>query len=433
MINWKIVKYICALLYLCCAFSASAFASAVNIMQDTETDNIINKISSPILDKIKIRGQVKFYLNNDISLNAFAASGREVYLNSGLIINCETPEMLAGVIAHELGHIKANHIHGIKEQRKQDNAIAIMSTLVGIVTSVVNSDVGVSIALGGQNLAVTNSAAYSQTQENIADDIAIRTLKEAKISTLPITKLMKKIYVREKIMDSDGGSQYWRTHPLSKDRIEHFTKNSSDGKGYSDEIALEYALARAKIMAYYKYPLTGYNAKIVTMYYNAYKDFWSSGHNAYSLAQELLKHNNQNPYFNELIAQIHFRKHDYKNFRKHYELAIKFAHPNNHVMIAEYVGNLLSLCDQSKDKEIINTSLALLKNLNENDYLKIINLIHCYKLLDDNEKYYYYLARINMAYNDLGKAKHFAKLAKKYSHKESKYYIKIEDILNDSE
>lgn len=47
----------------------------------------------------------QFYIVQDDSINAFATTGGYVYVNTGLINATDNQDQLAGVLAHEIGHI----------------------------------------------------------------------------------------------------------------------------------------------------------------------------------------------------------------------------------------------------------------------------------------------------------------------------------------
>ncbi len=58
----------------------------------------------------------QFYVLNTPDINAFAVPGGKVFLNSGLILMVESEDELAGVMAHEIGHVVARHIARQSEQ-----------------------------------------------------------------------------------------------------------------------------------------------------------------------------------------------------------------------------------------------------------------------------------------------------------------------------
>lgn len=97
--------------------------------------------------------------------NAFALPGGHVVLFSGLIGKAKSPEEVAGVLAHELGHVHHRH----------PNQRIIRQFSAGVVLRALGGDVGV--------LADTTlSLGHSRDAEREADTFAIARLREARIS-----------------------------------------------------------------------------------------------------------------------------------------------------------------------------------------------------------------------------------------------------------
>ena len=115
----------------------------------------------------------KFTVLNDPAVNAFALPGGYVYLTRGLIALAEDEAELAGVIAHEIGHIAARHT---AERYSQSVAANIGLTTLGVV--------GTALGVPSQAnrlLSVGTKAtlrAYSRTQELEADMLSVRYLKK---------------------------------------------------------------------------------------------------------------------------------------------------------------------------------------------------------------------------------------------------------------
>jgi len=74
-------------------------------------------------------------LNNN-SVNAWAMPGGKMAVNAALVRYCATPEELASVIAHEVGH--AEKSHGIQQMKNQ----AFISSMGNVGKSVLNSRTG---------------------------------------------------------------------------------------------------------------------------------------------------------------------------------------------------------------------------------------------------------------------------------------------------
>ena len=88
--------------------SQSAIAG---LIRDTELETGLQDFAAPL---VKAAGfspnSIDFRIIIDSSYNAFVAGERAVYMHSGLLLDAKSPEEILGVIAHELGHIKAGHV-----------------------------------------------------------------------------------------------------------------------------------------------------------------------------------------------------------------------------------------------------------------------------------------------------------------------------------
>ncbi|RKY81936.1 hypothetical protein DRQ11_14845, partial [candidate division KSB1 bacterium] len=60
-----------------------------------------------------------FYIIKQNDLNAFAGPGGHIFIYTGLITSMDNVDELAGVIAHEMGHVVARHISQRFEQQKK--------------------------------------------------------------------------------------------------------------------------------------------------------------------------------------------------------------------------------------------------------------------------------------------------------------------------
>ena len=81
-----------------------------SLLRDTEIEEILHHEADPIFAAAGLNPKdVRILLVGDPTLNAFATQGQQLGLNTGLILEAETPNELKGVIAHETGHIAGGH------------------------------------------------------------------------------------------------------------------------------------------------------------------------------------------------------------------------------------------------------------------------------------------------------------------------------------
>ena len=142
---------------------------------------------------------------NDI--NAVSLPGGWVYIFKGLIEKCKNDDELAGVIAHEIGHICARHAV------KQQQANSIMNIAM----------IAAALAGGGQGaqatgLALTSlMAAYSREDEFEADRRAVIYTKMAGYDSYALVTFMQTMHEVEK--DKIRPYTYFRSHPYEGERI----------------------------------------------------------------------------------------------------------------------------------------------------------------------------------------------------------------------
>jgi len=138
-------------------------------------------------------------------VNAVTLPGGRIVLFDGLVKAAASPDEVAGVIAHELGHVR--HRDVLESLLRQLGLSVLLGGLDGHV--------------GGYTNALLASA-YSRDAEARADGFAIDALAQAHISPLPTARFFRRLSAGE-----DGGgigrlSAYLSTHPMSQDRAARF-------------------------------------------------------------------------------------------------------------------------------------------------------------------------------------------------------------------
>ena len=104
-----------------------------NFIRDTEIENIINSWSHPIFKAAGIpENTIDIHLVADNEINAFVTDGKNMFLNTGLVIKAGSASGLIGVIAHETGHIAAGHIVKLKQTIRKLEDNQFITSLLGM-------------------------------------------------------------------------------------------------------------------------------------------------------------------------------------------------------------------------------------------------------------------------------------------------------------
>jgi predicted Zn-dependent protease len=140
-------------------------------------------------------------------VNAFAAPGGRVVVLSGLIAKAQSPEEVAGVLAHELGHVVERHptealIHAL-------GIDFVLKAMVGGGTSATGA-----VAQAGGLVAMLS---YSRDREEEADRAAVAMLNRAGISGSGLAAFFERV-ARTHETDPQALEAYFATHPPSAAR-----------------------------------------------------------------------------------------------------------------------------------------------------------------------------------------------------------------------
>ena len=84
----------------------------VELVQDKEVTKAVESIARSLVAQLPAEVQSwpwEFFVVNDDDVNAFAVIGGKVFINTGLYRLCETTDVLAAVMAHEIIHVAMEH------------------------------------------------------------------------------------------------------------------------------------------------------------------------------------------------------------------------------------------------------------------------------------------------------------------------------------
>ena len=102
------------------------------LLRDAETEQLLRDYAAPIFRAAGIDAKaIEIILINDLSLNAFVANGRKIFINLGALMEAETPNEIVGVIAHETGHIAGGHLARLRDQIANAKILSVAGMLLG--------------------------------------------------------------------------------------------------------------------------------------------------------------------------------------------------------------------------------------------------------------------------------------------------------------
>ncbi len=159
----------------------------------------INDICDKLLEENKIDTKVWVRLRKTNKVNAYANMSREIIVFSGLVKICENDDELAGVIAHELGHLVNAHVYKLNAV----NAIVYTSLQVAGEMPIVALPAVIAYKAGLKK--------WMRLDEYESDVTAVDLLVGAGYNPLGMISILQKI-------TGDKYADFLSTHPSGEKR-----------------------------------------------------------------------------------------------------------------------------------------------------------------------------------------------------------------------
>ncbi|TAL91593.1 MAG: M48 family peptidase [Rhodanobacter sp.] len=193
------------------------------VVDDPLLDDYINDLGHRLAaSSDKPRDHFAFFIVKDPEINAFAAPGGYIAVNSGLITIARNESELAGVIAHEIGHITQNHLQRAFEASKKDAPLMALVLLGAIVAgaSSHSGDAPMAVLAGGQGLLAQKSINFTRKDEIEADRAGIQTLARAGFDPNAMADFFQRM---QDVLSTGAGGEdvpaLLQTHPVTTMRI----------------------------------------------------------------------------------------------------------------------------------------------------------------------------------------------------------------------
>ena len=299
-----------------CAVLAASSAFAQGILRDEEIEHMMRAYADPILEAAGLNpDNVSLYLVGDPSMNAFVAGGQNIFMHTGIIVRAEQPIELKGVFAHETGHITGAHLARRGEMGRAAMGPMLMTMAAGIAAAVAgHGDAAAGLIASSQYFGTLSAFTYSRGQESNADLAGVQFLERSGQSARGLIAFFDRFREQE-LFSEQRRYPYFRTHPLSSDRIS-ILRERLEQQQYKDvldppEHVLMLERAKAKIngfmddpqVTFRRYPETDQSTEAI---YARSIAHYRAGSLPAALGgiDELINREPENPYFWELKGQV---------------------------------------------------------------------------------------------------------------------------------
>jgi predicted Zn-dependent protease len=230
-------------------------------LQDPETQRYISNLGSRITNVNGLNGNpynYSFQVVETEQINAFALPAGPIFITTPLLALCDTEAELAGVIGHEIGHIKARHTAEriYREERRKGKSVGFLVG-GGVIGGILGFGLGriicapqdrsclarttsLGAAAGAGGAALISKfgfMAHSREDELEADRIGFKTAVQAGYSKNHVGRFYEKLLEMDQQKKSGRGitssfSDALSTHPPSLQRVRQVNQMSTEAIGF---------------------------------------------------------------------------------------------------------------------------------------------------------------------------------------------------------
>jgi len=339
------------------------------LLDDPEVNEYIHSLGNRLAENSDNPSQnFTFFVIDDPRINAFAAPGGYIGINSGLITASESESELASVISHEIAHVTQRHLARAVEAQGKLNIPALAGIVAAIIIGSQNSEAGQATLAASQAATLQAQLNFTRSNENEADSVGIQTLASSGLDPNAMANFFEHLQQASRYYGRPP--EFLSTHPVTTARVANARNRARSYPYRQVPESIDFHLAREKLR------LRNVNPQKAVKHYQTLLEAeqyinHSAAQYAYSLAltnagqykqalqalKPLLQENPERINYLMAKANILFKSgavqaalNLYKNTLKNY--------PHDHVATLGYAKTLLQLGQAKQARLLLHKQLA---------------------------------------------------------------------------
>jgi predicted Zn-dependent protease len=291
------------------------------LIRDAEIEQLLRDYTRPVLHAAGLgQRNIRVVIINDRSFNAFVIDAKRIFINTGALMDAETPNQIIGVLAHETGHIAGGHLSKLRSELANAQTMAILAMILGAgaiaASATSHGNVGgnpMAAMMGPQSAIMRSVLAYQRAQEEQADRAGVNFLTQSGQSPRGMYDTFKR-FADQQLFAAQRADPYLQSHPMAAERISALAEvaraNPYWDKKDPAELQQRHDMMRAKLFGFIdgpdtltrRYPLS--NTSLPARYARAISAYRHTDlRGALAQIDSLVQTQPNNPYFLELKGQ----------------------------------------------------------------------------------------------------------------------------------
>ncbi len=221
---------------------------SLTLVDDPEINEYLQDLGARLVSHSDgVTRSFTFFIIQDPRINAFAAPGGYIGINSGLILNTANESELAAVLAHEIAHVTQRHLARASEAANNMNLPMAAAILAAMILGSQDPDLAqaaITAAMAGSTQRMIN---FTRINEQEADRVGMQILTRAGFDANGMPDFFKKLLATNRIY-KDVLPDFLKTHPVTLSRISDSSNRAARYKPpRQGEESIRYSLIRSKI------------------------------------------------------------------------------------------------------------------------------------------------------------------------------------------
>lgn len=410
------------------------------LVRDSEIEGLLQDYTRPIFSAAGLgKNSVDVFLLNRNEFNAFV-TGTRMFINTGAIMQSETPNEIIGVFAHETGHITGGHLVRLRDRLEKAQFLSVLGILAGAGAAAAGSGQAAAAIITGSGSATQRGLlAYQREDELAADRAGVSLLNATKQSSLGMLNTFRRLG-QNPLFSSGRRDPFASSHPSPPERIALLEKVASESPYFnqkdSPQLQLRHDLVRAKIAAYsggaglvrniFRKDLNG----IAGTYGIAISHFLDGvPRRGIPLIDRLIKQMPNHAYFHEMKGEMLLRSGKASEAAQSFQRAVDLDKKQSGLLRIQ-LGHALLETNSSNNLDASIKTLRSGLTRDPNSSLGYGYLARAYGKAGQQELALYATAQARFLQGNLKDAKQFALRAQPAFKRGSAEWLKLQDIID---
>lgn len=231
------------------------FLSRLRRGAPTIPDALLNDYLENVTYRLASRSQLQdhrlsFVIIDSEEINAFAAPGGVIGVNTGLFLRAGTEAEFASVVSHEIAHVSQRHFaRGVDEAQtgRLGQLAAVLAGILVMATS--DGGHGAAAISAAQGLAASERLRFSRSNETEADRVGQDTMFNAGYDPAAQALMYERLLAQNRF--GRRPPEFLLTHPLTESRIADSRGRAARYPRRDYRRSLEYQAMRARVVGHY--------------------------------------------------------------------------------------------------------------------------------------------------------------------------------------